>query len=283
MNSPVNILAVFLRIKILISAYLSALEPQVAGIGSAGSIQHSSSRELPRATASPCLNTRGPEAAQKWPRNEFRPITAHPPLCCGRERQLLIGRKLSTLQLQLGERILIWNYQIITGIAKMTVPTSRNNISPTGECFTQSFCLLSWPYVRHELWQPHRHRLSSGLTRSTAKLQNTQNNFNQICPITLSSHHSHFFDKPQDFSFASNTNNPKTSSQTVLTHARSGPPFTHTHTPMDRKSQWASLLPGPSQCQTPVNPTWQIQSNLSHKDKSLPMKLKKLYEQIEFR
>ena len=67
MNSPVNILVVFLRIKILISAYLSALEPQVAGIGSAGSIQHSSLRELSRATASPCLNTRGPEAPQNDP------------------------------------------------------------------------------------------------------------------------------------------------------------------------------------------------------------------------
>ena len=53
MNSPVNILAVFLGIKILISAYLSALEPQVAGIGSAGGIQHSSSRELPRASLPP--------------------------------------------------------------------------------------------------------------------------------------------------------------------------------------------------------------------------------------
>ena len=40
-----------------------------------------------------CTNTRGPEAAQKWPRNEFRPITAHPPLRCGRERQLLSGRE----------------------------------------------------------------------------------------------------------------------------------------------------------------------------------------------
>ena len=172
-----------------ISAYLSALEPQVAGIGSAGSIQHSSLRELSRATASPCLNTRGPEAPQNDPETNLDQSQLIPPLCCGRERQLLSGRKLSTLQLQLRERIIFWNYQIIIGIAKMTVPSSGNIISATGECFTRSFCLLSWPYVRHELSQPHRRCQSSVLTRSTAKLQNTWNNIKQICPITPSSHH----------------------------------------------------------------------------------------------
>ena len=39
----------------------------------------------------------------------------------------------------------------------------------------------------------------------------------------------------------------------------------HTHTHLWIEShQWASLLPGTIQSQPPVNPTWQIQSNLSH-------------------
>ena len=59
-----------------------------------------------------------------------------------------------------------------------------------------------------------------------------------------------------------NTNN-NTSSQTFLTHARSGPPLTHPHTHAGRKCQWAPLLPGTSQYKAPVNPTWQIHSNLS--------------------
>ena len=44
----------------------------------------------------------------------------------------------------------------------------------------------------------------------------------------------------------------------------------HTHTHLWIEShQWASLLPGTIQSQPPVNPTWQIQSNLSHNHLSL--------------
>ena len=157
----------------------------------------------------------------------------------------------------------------------MTVPTSWNIISPTGECFTSTLA----SYLGH-MWDMNcDNRLagcqSSGLTRSTAKLHNTQNIIEQICPITPSSHHTPLFDRPQDFNFVATTNNNKTSSQTSLTHARSGPPYTHTHTPVGRKSQGASRLPGTSQCQAPVSPTGQIQSNLSQVHTSDLMMMRK--------
>ena len=142
----------FLPTKILISACLSARGPQVANIFQQVVFRFSSSGKLPQATASLCLNTLGRETVQNEPEINWdqSQLTPHR---CSRERQLLSGWRLSTLQLQLQEIVIVWNYLFITGMAKMIMPFVWNNVQAIGVYIACSFWLSFRPYVRPGHWK----------------------------------------------------------------------------------------------------------------------------------